>query len=316
MKSYSLENIKRFLEEDAVIIASTDKLTFNNVKTLEEADKNSLVWIKPSKKDKKEITKNCKAAFIICDHELNVSENDFPDKVIIKVKNPKLNFIRILEELFTEKIPPGISKSAEIHPEAVIGKNVFIGAFTYIGNSEIGDNSVVHGHSYIYDNVKIGNNVTINAGCIIGIDGYGYERNENGELEKFPHVGGVVIEDNVEIGANTCIDRGALGNTLICSGAKIDNLVHVAHNVQIGKNAAVIAMSMLGGSVKIGEEGWIAPAASVMNQLSVGNKSVVGMGAVVTKNIPDGETWTGLPARPMKEFLEIQKKLRSDIDKK
>jgi UDP-3-O-[3-hydroxymyristoyl] glucosamine N-acyltransferase len=146
---------------------------------------------------------------------------------------------------------------------------------------------------------------------VIGSDGYGYQRNENLIFEKFPHMGGVIIEDNVDIGSNTCVDRGALGNTIIKEGAKIDNLVHIAHNVVIGRHCAIIANAMLGGSVVIADYSWVAPSASILNQVSIGKKVTVGMAAVVTKNIPDGETWAGVPAKPLKEFIETQKAIKN-----
>jgi UDP-3-O-[3-hydroxymyristoyl] glucosamine N-acyltransferase len=150
----------------------------------------------------------------------------------------------------------------------------------------------------------------IHAGSVIGADGFGYSRNDDGELEKFPHIGSVVIEDRVEIGSNTSVDRGTLSNTVIREGAKIDNFVHVAHNVVIGKHAAVIAHAMIGGSTEIGDYGWIAPSAALMNGLHIGKGATVGLGAVVTKNIPDNETWAGVPAMPLKEFVAIQKKMK------
>ena len=144
-------------------------------------------------------------------------------------------------------------------------------------------------------------------------NGFGYSRNEEFEFEKFPHVGGVIIEDNVEIGANTCIDRGALGNTVIKTGTKIDNLVHIGHNCVIGKHCAIIANSMLGGSVVIKDYSWIAPSASILNQLSIGEKVTIGLGSVVNKSVPDGETWMGVPAKPLKEFADIQKAMKKLI---
>ena len=121
----------------------------------------------------------------------------------------------------------------------------------------------------------------------------------------------MIIEDFVEVGSNTSIDRGSLGNTIIKEGAKIDNLVHIAHNVIVGKSCLVIANSMIGGSTIIDDFSWIAPSASILNQVKIGKNVTVGMGAVVTKSIPDGETWTGVPAKPMQEFLEIQKKIKA-----
>lgn len=142
----------------------------------------------------------------------------------------------------------------------------------------------------------------VNSGTVIGADGFGYERNEHGELEKFPHLGGVLIGDDVEIGSNTSIDRGSLGNTVIGDRARIDNLVHVAHNVQIGEDAAVIALTMLGGSSKIGTQAWVAPGAVLMNQVKIGANGTVGLGAVVVKDVDDGQTVMGAPAQDSAEF--------------
>lgn len=144
---------------------------------------------------------------------------------------------------------------------------------------------------------------------MIGADGFGYQRNESGELEKFPHLGGVVIEDNVEIGSNTCIDRGTLGDTIIREGSKIDNLVHIAHNVIVGRHAIVIAHSMVGGSVRIGDYAWVSPSACLRDVISIGDRSTVGLGAVVVKDVPDGGTVMGTPARPAEEYKAYLKAL-------
>ena len=131
----------------------------------------------------------------------------------------------------------------------------------------------------------------------IGGTGFGYEKNTDGEFELFPHIGGVRIEKNVDIGANTCIDRGTLGNTIIGAGSKIDNLVHIAHNVKIGRNCAIIAHSMIGGSTVINDNCWVAPSACVRDGISIGSNSIIGLGSVVVKPIPDNEVWAGNPAR-------------------
>ena len=131
----------------------------------------------------------------------------------------------------------------------------------------------------------------------------------NKEFEKFPHIGGVVIEDDVEIGANACIDKGTLGDTIIRKGSKLDNFVHIAHNVTIGQHTAVIAHAMIGGSTVIGNYSWIAPSVVIRDGLNIGNNVLVGLGAVVTKNIPDNETWAGIPAMHLDKFLNIKKKI-------
>jgi UDP-3-O-[3-hydroxymyristoyl] glucosamine N-acyltransferase len=307
---YNSQEILSVITKNERIIGCIDETYFDNVATIENADEYSLIWIKPNKNNKEELIRNTKAAVIVCDNSVKVDEQVLLKKCLILCENPKLVFIRIAAHFFYQKYNYGIHPSAQIRDEAVIDPESYIGPNTYIGRSRIGKGTIIHGNCFIYDHVQIGNNVTIHAGTVIGSDGFGYSRNESGELEKFPHFGGVVIEDFVEIGSNTSIDRGSLGNTIIREGAKIDNLVHIAHNVVVGKSSLVIANAMIGGSTTIDDYSWVAPSASLLNQIKIGKNVTVGMGAVVTKNIPDGETWTGVPAKPLKEFLEIQKKIK------
>lgn len=311
MNIYSLNDILNLLPIGYKVEGSNNDISFDNVKPIEEANEKSLVWIKGKKENKQELVEKTLAKIIICDPNLLINKKLSKQKCFIIVSDPKLTFLRIAEHFFVHKKKYGVHVSAIIDPEAEISPNSYIGPLTYIGKSKIGENTFIDGNCFIYDDVIIGNNVRVQAGTVIGSDGYGYQRNENMVFEKFPHIGGVVIEDNVDIGSNTCIDRGALGDTIIKEGAKIDNLVHVAHNVVIGKHCAVIANAMLGGSVIIADYSWVAPSASILNQVSIGENVTVGMAAVVTKNIPDGETWAGVPARPLKEFIETQKAIKN-----
>lgn len=280
----------------------------DKVSTLNDSDQNSLVWIKKAAFDKQNIINSTTAAIFIVPKDENLVSTQ--GKALIEVNNPRLAFIRIIEQFFTKKIVPKIHPTASIDSSAKIDETASIGPFTYVGNSKIGKNSIIFGNVYIYDNVQIGDNVIVHSGSVIGADGFGYERDDDGSVYKFPHIGGVVIEDNVEIGSNTCIDKGALGNTLIKKGAKIDNLVHIAHNVIIGEETFVIANSMIGGSTIVGDNTWIAPSVSLMNGISIGSSTIIGMASLVTKNVPDFETWTGSPARNLNDFLKIQNKLK------
>jgi len=149
-----------------------------------------------------------------------------------------------------------------------------------------------------YDCVELGENVGIGPNCSIGFEGFGFEPDEDGTYHRFPHIGKVIIGDDVEIGANTCIDRGALGDTIIGAGTKIDNLVHVAHNVRIGKNCMIIALTCLGGGVIIEDGVYVGIGASVRNQITIGEKAFIGMGAVVVKDVDPGITVIGNPAKP------------------
>lgn len=231
-----------------------------------------------------------RAAVVICRHEPAFEALNPKNKILLLVANPRLSFMRVVQKFFAAVSVPGIHASAlvensKIDPSASIGPNCFV-----------------------HDAV-IGKNVIVHANTVIGTDGFGYERNEDGVLEKFPHLGNVVIGDDVEIGSNTCIDRASLGSTRIESGVKIDNLVHIAHNVVIGENSVVIAHAMVGGSVKIGKGAWVAPSVAIRNGLSIGDHGLLGMGSIIIKDIPDYGLAYGNPAE-LKGFVCVcQKRL-------
>lgn len=309
MKTYTIEQVLAALKSSYKIEGTSEGKSVANVTTPDAADRHSLIWIK-SKFNNDGIAEKTPAEVIVCDHAMPVTDALLRTKCFIRVDDPKLAFIRIATELFGDSNESGIHPSAVIHGNAKIGQGVYIGPNTTVGEAEIGDGTVIKGNCYIGNRVRIGKKVFINPGVIIGSEGFGYSRNAEGTLEKFPHFGGVVIEDEVEIGANTCIDRGSLGDTVLKQGAKIDNLVHIAHNVVVGRNSLVIANAMVGGSTVIGDESWVAPSVSLMNGIRIGDKVTIGMAALVTKNIPDGETWTGVPAYPIEKYLAMQKKIK------
>lgn len=219
------------------------------------------------------------------------------------VENPRLYFLHVVREFFMEKPKPFISPRSIIDSTAKIGKDVTIHAGVVIEkNCNIGDNTMIDCNTVIKSNTIIGNNVKIGANNTIGGNGFGYEKNENNEYEFIPHIGNVVIEDLVEIGNNSAIDRAVLGSTIIGRNAKIDNLVHIAHGVDIGENSMVIANSMIGGSTTIGKNVWVAPSVSVLNKLKVADEAVLGMGAVVLKNVQAGQTVVGNPAKDLQSL--------------
>ncbi len=217
---------------------------------------------------------------------------------VVPSPTPRLDFARLLAAHFVAPRAVGVSPHAAVEPGARLGADVYVGALATIGAQVIvGDRTTIHAGAHIIGPVTIGADVTICSGTVIGAAGYGYERNEQGRLEAFPQIGSVEIGDDVEIGANACIDRGSLGATRIDSGARIDNLVHIAHNVHVGRDAAVIANAMVAGSTRIGERAWIAPSATLRDQIEVGADAVVGLGAVVVRSVAPGATVLGNPAR-------------------
>ena len=155
----------------------------------------------------------------------------------------------------------------------------------------------VHQSARVHPDVRIGKNVTIGPNCTIGYDGFNYSRDEDGTAHLKKHRGTVIIEDNVEIHSNVCIDRGLYGNTLIKKGVKIDNLVHVAHDVIIGENTLVVAGTVIGGDVIIGKNNFIGIGVGIRPALEIGNGNLIGMNSVVIKNIKSHEIWAGNPAR-------------------
>ncbi|WP_082077930.1 UDP-3-O-(3-hydroxymyristoyl)glucosamine N-acyltransferase [Thermus filiformis] len=316
MKRIELEKIIEVLGGDVLRVIGPIKRTVTHPAPIREArDESAVTFCRKAGFEALDLIRSTKAGVILCPEDVAFDESEFSGKTIIKVRNPRLSFMRLVEAFFSQPKPRGIHPTAVIESDAEIHPEVYIGPFTYVGTKcIIGEGTVIYGHVHIYSNTRIGRNVTIHAGTVIGADGFGYERDENGELEKFPHIGGVLIEDNVEIGANTTIDRGTLGDTIIREGAKIDNLVHIAHNVVVGRNAAVIAHAMVGGSTHIGDYAWIAPSACLRNGVSIGDRAMIGLGALVVSDVPEGTTVMGVPARASEEYKKILKTLKKLVE--
>ena len=245
---------------------------------------------------------------------------------LIRVKNAYESVAKLLQ--FYESMKPrktGIDSSAFISEKATIGENVYIGAFAYIGDgSVIGNGTQIYPHAVVGDGVtigekctiypnvtiyqgcKLGNNVTIHAGSVIGADGFGFAPNAEG-YDKIPQIGIVVIEDNVEIGANTCIDRSTMGQTVIHKGVKLDNLIQVAHNCEIGENTVMSAQVGMAGSTKIGAWCMVGGQAGFSGHIQVADKTFVGAQCGVIKNTKgDGETLIGSPAMDPKMFFKAK----------
>lgn len=225
-----------------------------------------------------------------------------PKVNLIVVDNPRRMFSAVLLQFFTKKPVFGVvAASATIHPtvkydpkQIIAGSNVVIEEDCIIGNRVIIDhNTIIKAGTVIQDDVKIG------ANCTIGGVGFGYEPNEDGIYEVIPHIGNVHLMNHVEIGNNVCIDRAVMGSTLLNEHVKVDNLVHIAHGVIIGKNSLVIANAMVAGSVQIGENSWISPSSSIKQKVKIGNNALVGLGSVVLKDVEDDSIVAGIPAKKL-----------------
>jgi UDP-3-O-[3-hydroxymyristoyl] glucosamine N-acyltransferase len=246
-------------------------------------------------------------------------------KDAIRVKNPREAFTKMLV-LFA----PKLNIERGIHPTAVIGKNVKLGENTAImayaviaDDAVIGDNTIIYPHTYIgqgaaigcdaiiYPNVtvrefcKIGDRVIINSGAAIGSDGFGFVT-VDGRHTKVPQVGIVILEDDVEIGANVGIDRATTDATIVRRGTKVDNLVHLAHNVEIGENGLIVALTGIAGSTKVGHNVTFAGQCGCVGHINIGNNIVFAARSAPTNDVPDNSFYAGFPARPHKEWLRMK----------
>ena len=302
-KNVDLKDIISFLESELMAVyGELDSLVVRHLRDPEHVDEFTLDWINPAKQEKQKVAEASKAKAIIVDKEVVFSETlKNQGKVLLVVDNPKLAISKVGNEFFVEKSTPGIHPSAIIHPDAKIGENVFVGANTVIENCTIGDDTIIDANVHIYSPVIIGKHCVVKSGAVLGGMGFGFEKDENGNLFRFPQIGNLFIGDYVEIGANTCIDRGALSDTIIGDYCKINNLCHIAHNNKIGKNVVITAQVNISGSNVIEDDVWIAPNATIRGWITIGKGATIGMGSVVTKDVPAGETWVGNPARKLEK---------------
>jgi UDP-3-O-[3-hydroxymyristoyl] glucosamine N-acyltransferase len=227
---------------------------------------------------------------------------------LIRVKNAYECVAKLLQ-LYASTLPKktGIDPLAFVSKTAQIGNDVYIAPFAYIGDGvKIGDNTKIFPHVCIYDGCQIGNNVTIHAGSVIGADGFGFAPSEAG-YDKIPQLGIVVIEDDVEIGANTCIDRSTMGQTVIHKGVKLDNLIQVAHNCEIGENTVMSAQVGMAGSTKIGAWCMVGGQAGFSGHIHVADRTMVGAQCgVIGDTKGDGETLIGSPHMDTKTFFKAK----------
>ncbi len=286
MEKINIKKILSFLVDEYSISGDKENLNIQNTMPLGEENENSLIWISPGHKEKKTILERTPAPVIICEKSLDLPEKMKHSKCLIRVENPRLVYSRLTKALFKKPIKYSIHETAIIHPEALICDQVYIGPYTYIGKCTINNGAIIHGNCYLYDNTRLGKNVVVEAGCVLGAEGFGLVQNPSGEWEKIYHLGGLNIEDNVEIGATTTIDRGTIGDTIIRKGVKVSKAVHISHNVEIGQNTLVTGGVLISGSTKIGKNVWIGPKASLLNKINIQDNAFIGISAVVTKDIP------------------------------
>lgn len=298
IRRIELEDILQFLGDTVInVIGEKNSVYIDNLADVARVNEYSLDWINPAKEDKQQIAEDSRAQILLVDDAIS----PIAGKVLIVVKNPKVCLAQIGNRFFVDHPEAGVHCTAIVDKDANIGDNVHIGPYAVIGKATIGEGCIIDCNVRIHDCVKMGKNCHVKAGAVLGGEGFGFEKDAEGKRFRFPQIGDLIIGDDVEIGSNTCIDRGALSDTIIGSRTKINNLCHIAHNNMIGENVEITGCVNLSGGNIIEDNVWISPNSSLRGYIHVGKDAIIGMGAIVTKNIPAGETWVGNPAHKLEK---------------
>ncbi|MFT6971297.1 MAG: UDP-3-O-[3-hydroxymyristoyl] glucosamine N-acyltransferase [Roseivirga sp.] len=299
----------------------------NRLEKIEEATAGSIAFLANPKYT--EYLYSTKATAIIVKSDLELRSPIA--SALIRVEDPYSSFSKLLEEyqkmMTVEKT--GVEEPSFQAKTIELGENVYLGAFSYLGenvkigngakiypncfigdNVEIGEGTIIHAGVKVYANCKIGSHCKLHSGVVIGSEGFGYAPQPDGTFKAIPQTGNVILHDYVDIGANTVIDCATMGSTIINQGVKIDNLVQIAHNVEIGKNTAIASQAGISGSAKIGENVMIGGQAGITGHLSIANKVIIGPQSGVPKTIKEQGIFTGTPVMDHRDFLRVSIALR------
>ncbi|MEM9022771.1 MAG: UDP-3-O-(3-hydroxymyristoyl)glucosamine N-acyltransferase [Bacteroidota bacterium] len=297
------------------------QVTVNSLSKIEEGQPRSVSFL--ANELYTEYIYNTDASVVIVAKNFAPEQAIKPTCTLIRVDDPRMAFARLLEAYSQLKSQrTGVEQPSFVHEDANVGEDVYIGAFAYIGaGAVIGKGTQIHPHAFVGEGAKVGENSVIHSGArvsyeceigahctlqpnvIIGGDGFGFAPNQDNNYHKVPHNGNVVLEDHVEVGANTCIDRATLGSTIIRKGVKLDNLIQIAHNVEIGENTVIAAQVGIAGSTKIGRNCMIGGQVGIVGHLSIADGVKIGAQAGIGNNVEkEGEVLLGSPAMPRGEY--------------
>lgn len=327
---FTAQQIASFINGEVIGNKDAEVYTFAKI---EEGTAGALSFLANPKYTEYIYTTNSSVVLVNKDFEANGEIK----ATLIKVDNAYESLAKLMTMYEASKPKKqGISSLASISPTAKVGENCYIAPFAVIGDgceigdgcyihdgvsvgdgAKVGNNCILYAHVTIYHDCRIGNNCILHSGCVIGADGFGFAPTANG-YEKIPQTGIVVIEDNVEIGANTCIDRATMGSTVVHSGVKLDNLIQIAHNDEIGSHTVMASQAGIAGSAKIGEWCMIGGQAGVSGHCKMGDRTIVGAQCGIIGSRKGGETLLGSPAMDAKEFIRASAYLKKlpDLDKK
>ena len=327
---FTAQQIASFINGEVIGNKDAEVYTFAKI---EEGTAGALSFLANPKYTEYIYTTNSSVVLVNKDFEAN---GDIK-ATLIKVDNAYESLAKLMTMYEASKPKKqGISSLASISPTAKVGENCYIAPFAVIGDgceigdgcyihdgvsvgdgAKVGNNCILYAHVTVYHDCRIGNNCILHSGCVIGADGFGFAPTANGD-DKIPQTGIVVIEDNVEIGANTCIDRATMGSTVVHSGVKLDNLIQIAHNDEIGSHTVMASQAGIAGSAKIGEWCMIGGQAGVSGHCKMGDRTIVGAQCGIIGSRKGGETLLGSPAMDAKEFIRASAYLKKlpDLDKK
>lgn len=289
-------------------IVGNSQIPIDAIGSLKKQERNSLFWVK-NQANLSKVVKGC----VVVSSDLDIADTNDEITYLITDDKPRLVFAKIVHEFFSEETKEDFTNYVDVHrknPNIDIKENVFIGK-----DVEIGDGTIIHPNVVIYSNTRIGKNCIIRTHVSIATEGLGLEMDPSvNEYIKFPQLGGVIIEDNVEIGPTSTIRRSALDDTIIKRGTKIGSLVNIGHNCIIGENCILTCQIVTSGSSTIGDNVFMGVNSLVKNGVNIGSNVTIGQGAVVTKNVPDDSTYIGSPAEPIDEYKRWAK-LKSYLQK-
>ncbi len=294
-----VSDVIQFLGAEIVQVwGEAGDLTVSKLKPSAEVDRDTLDWIGNNRLNKQQIAEGSPAKVIVCDPTVLYSHSLHQQgKILLQVINPKIAVARIAERFFARHPLPGIHPTAVVDPEAKIAASAHVGPHCSIGKCIIGEGALVYANTVVGDDVLIGSEVVIHSGAVLGTETLSCEREADGSLVNLPHLGRLIIQDRVVIGANTVIARGTLSDTVIGQGSKISAGCSISHNCQIGRNVWISLGAAVAGSSRIEDNVTVWSKVIIRDNCVIGIGATIGMGSIVTRNIPAGETWLGSPAR-------------------
>ncbi len=316
--NFNAKEIAEFLKGEVI---GDGEVKVSNVSKIEEGKPGTLAFLATLKYEN--YIYNTKASIVLVNRDFVPKEKI--NSTLIKVDDAYQAFASLLDLYEQSKmlVKAGIEQPSFIDESTIYGENIYVGAFAYIGkntkigknvkvypqvhigdNVTIGDNCTLYAGVKIYDDVVIGNNCILHANAVIGADGFGFAPQEDGTYNKIPQIGNVILEDNVDVGANSTIDCGTMGSTIIRKGAKIDNLVQIGHNCDVGENTVIAAQTGLAGTTKVGKNCKFAGQVGLAGHLTIGDNVIIGAKSGVPKSVKSNKIIFGSPAYDIKDAMK------------